>query len=298
VVREDEGVGTLRGSIDGDRDVARPAGNAGCIAGGQSGTGMAFRYVDIRFARRASVGLTVLAPNPVAWEAAGGMPGMTDIRLVADDGVVVPRPPCPGDLVAKDADRLCSGVIIGVDRWICGCLAGGCIDFAFAARAVARRAPSAAVFVEPRRLDRPMLPVPGTSALAVLDARLGRRRCEALAAKSVSMPPGPIDLRGVLAALLPEIGGYWLCRRVRTVRGACGGSMLPEAKEAIEAVEDILLCRVEVLCLLTIELLLVGRWEVLLARCCELVELLSLFLPIFPSTVSVTALPRPLGVGN
>ena len=66
VVREDEGVEVFRGSIDGDRDDARPTSTlSGWGVDGLFGTGGAWK-VDRRFARLASVGLTVLAPSPVA----------------------------------------------------------------------------------------------------------------------------------------------------------------------------------------------------------------------------------------
>jgi hypothetical protein len=44
--------------------------------------------IDNRFARLASVGLTVLAPSPVACEE----PGIIDILFAEDDGVAVPLP--------------------------------------------------------------------------------------------------------------------------------------------------------------------------------------------------------------
>lgn len=53
-----------------------------------------------------------------------------------------------------------------------------------------------------------------------------------------------MDFRGALDALateLEEIGGYWLCRRVRMVSGALGGSIVPDAPEVVD---DTLLCRV------------------------------------------------------
>ena len=65
-----------------------------------------------------------------------------------------------------------------------------------------------------------------------------------------------MDLRGALLELLPDMGGYWLCRRVRTVRGGAGGSIVPEV---MEAVEEMLLWRVEVLCLRNKDPLLPGR---------------------------------------
>ncbi len=155
------------------------------------------------------MGLTVLAPRPVAWEAEVGIPGITDIRLADDEGVDVPRPVGrPGDLPANDDDLLCSGVMVGVESCAGPCLVGGWSDLAFAARAVARRAPSAAGFPTPTMLLRPNPPVSDTFWVDVEDARLGRRFCDALAVKSDSMTPGPIDLRGAFAEMLPDIGGY------------------------------------------------------------------------------------------
>lgn len=47
------------------------------------------------------MGLTVLAPSPLAWEFEGVMPGIVDMRFAEDEGVVVPRPlGLPGDLPA------------------------------------------------------------------------------------------------------------------------------------------------------------------------------------------------------
>jgi hypothetical protein len=144
VVRDDPGVGIILGSIDGDRGEARKVDTSGW--GGVSGIGGAFWRTDNRFARRASVGLTVLAPSPLACEFEGGIPGITDIRFAEDDGVVVPRPfGLPGDLPANDEDLLCSGVLVfatGV-KCVCPCLEGGWSDFVFAARdAVNPRGPS------------------------------------------------------------------------------------------------------------------------------------------------------------
>ena len=126
---------------------------------------------------------------------------------------------------------------------------------AFAARAVARRAPSVAGFADPIILLLPKLPVSDKFCIEML-AILGRLLCDALAVKSESITPGPMDLRGALLELLPDIGGYWLCRRERTVRGALGASIIVEF---MDAVEEMLLWRVEVLCLRNIEPLLPGR---------------------------------------
>jgi hypothetical protein len=76
------------------------------------------------------------------------------------------------------------------------------------------------------------------------------------------MTPGPIDFLGAREAFavpLPDIGGYALCRRVRMVNGALGGSMAPEAPEVVD---EMLLCRVDVLCLRSREAVLAGRGPV------------------------------------
>lgn len=85
-----------------------------------------------------------------------------------------------------------------------------------------------------------------------LEAKLGRLLCADLA-WSDSITPGPIDFLGAFAAgfiEFPDIGGYWLVRRVRVPTGAAGGSIIPDTPEAVE---EALLCRVDVLCLRRIE---------------------------------------------
>jgi hypothetical protein len=137
------------------------------------------------------------------------MPGITDKRLAEDEGVDVPRPlERFGDFPVKEVDLLCSGVMVGVESCPCVCLAGGWSDLAFAARAAARRAPSVAGFVVVIMLVRPKFPISDMFGVEVLTARLGRRLCEARAAKSDSITPGPMDLRGALVELLPDMGGY------------------------------------------------------------------------------------------
>ena len=67
-----------------------------------------------------------------------------------------------------------------------------------------------------------------------------------------------MDFRGALGAFappLPDIGGYWLCLRFRIATGALGGSIAPDA---VDAVEEMLLCLVEVLCRRSIEPVLAG----------------------------------------
>jgi hypothetical protein len=75
------------------------------------------RIVDSLLARLASVGLTVLAPSPDAWDTDVGRPGIVDCRFADDDGVDVPRPfGLPGDLPANDEDLACSGVNVAADK--------------------------------------------------------------------------------------------------------------------------------------------------------------------------------------
>ena len=68
VVRDEEGVDTFRGNIDGDLEEVRIFDKStwGLGVGGVLGMGGAFCRIDNRFALRASVGLTVRAPSPVA----------------------------------------------------------------------------------------------------------------------------------------------------------------------------------------------------------------------------------------
>lgn len=93
------------------------------------------------------------------------------------------------------------------------------------------------------------------------EARLGRLRCATtVLVKSASIEPAPIDLRGPLrgplAGPLPDTGGYWFGRRFRIARGAAGGSMAPDAPDAVE---ETLLCLVDVLCRRTIDPERTGR---------------------------------------
>jgi hypothetical protein len=66
VVLEDKGVETFLGSMEGDLEDCRIVDLSGIGWGGVSGIGGGPCRIDNRFARRASVGLTVLAPRPVA----------------------------------------------------------------------------------------------------------------------------------------------------------------------------------------------------------------------------------------
>lgn len=105
VVLEEDGVGTFLGNIDGDLEDVLIILASGCGVGGVLGIGGALCKIERRFARLASVGLTVLAPRPVACDVDMGIPGITDILFAEDEGVVVPLPFTRlGDFPAKDKD--------------------------------------------------------------------------------------------------------------------------------------------------------------------------------------------------
>jgi len=94
--------------------------------GGVLGIGGADGIIDIRFARRVSVGLIVRAPKPVAW-------GMVDMRLEDEEGVVtvVPDVFLTGVRTALvEEDREWSVVPVVVKKVRCGSRGEGCIDLA------------------------------------------------------------------------------------------------------------------------------------------------------------------------
>jgi hypothetical protein len=72
--------------------------------------------IDMRFARLASVGLTVRAPKPDTCDELG-KPGNTDILLPADIGVEA-FVPARGDFGGSSASRLWSGVrkVLSIER--------------------------------------------------------------------------------------------------------------------------------------------------------------------------------------
>lgn len=91
VVLCEEGVAVFRGSIEGDREDGRGSVNGGGGRGSKIMELLAeLGMVDILFIRCASVGLTVLAPSPDAWRPCGCWPGIIDIRLDPDPGVLDP----------------------------------------------------------------------------------------------------------------------------------------------------------------------------------------------------------------
>lgn len=89
--------------------------------------------IDIRLARRASVGLMVRAPKPEAW-------GMVDMRLEDEEGVVTVDPDVfdvflTGVRTALvDEDREWSVVPVAVRKVLRGSRGEGCIDLALRLR--------------------------------------------------------------------------------------------------------------------------------------------------------------------
>lgn len=79
VVREEDGVSLLRGITGGDGS----DGGSACGVGGVYGIGGGFGIIDILFNLRASVGLIVRAPRPVAC----ALPGIMETLLLLEDGV-------------------------------------------------------------------------------------------------------------------------------------------------------------------------------------------------------------------
>lgn len=119
VVRDDDGVDTFRGSIEGDRDDVLFIDLSGWGVGGVCGIGGGQLMVDSLIALRASVGLTVLAPSPLAWEDGEGMPGMIEDRLLVEVGV--PKAAAllfDGDLAVSEVGLLGSGTLEETARCI------------------------------------------------------------------------------------------------------------------------------------------------------------------------------------
>ena len=79
VVREEDGVSVFRGIAGGDAS----HGGSACTMGGVYGMGGGFGIMDILFILRASVGLIVRAPRPVAC----ALPGIIETLLLLEDEV-------------------------------------------------------------------------------------------------------------------------------------------------------------------------------------------------------------------
>ena len=110
VVREEEGVSLFRGITGGDGS----DGVSACGVGGVYGNGGGFGIMDILFNLRASVGLIVRAPRPVAC----ALPGMMEILLLLDGVFDNWNVGLAGDLEAlTGVDGVCSGVPVGVKNW-------------------------------------------------------------------------------------------------------------------------------------------------------------------------------------
>src|SRR2546423_664476 len=169
----------------------------------------------MRFIRRASVGLMVRAPRPVA------IGGITDILLfwALDEGVAV-VPAVPLLLLVLPGPRDRSGALDGVKNAFSLSCFEPCPEsnaglFAFPVTLVSSL-PSASI----PRLAIPMLKL-AMSFCSLLDLRtptLGRLRGDLFSEGSGSTKvPGPIDFRGafVLVFALPyELGGKRLCLRL------------------------------------------------------------------------------------
>lgn len=176
--------------------------------------------MDIRFMRRASVGLMVRAPRPVAW-------GTMDIRLAVDEGVValpvVLLPGVRGRLAGDRALLASPGVSRDPCCW-CDSRDSGWRDFAFIERVVRFPDVDCVFCVRSRKCEV-------LSTLGFRVEMLGRRFVAPSLRDSVGKIPGPIDFRGgrlvvvelVVAGLLGG-SGAWLRRRVREA-GAEGGGM-------------------------------------------------------------------------
>ena len=133
VVLLDEGVALFRGIRDGDceDECGREGMRSAWVVGvyGIGGTGV---NVDILSIRRASVGLMVRAPSPVACG------GITDILLDKEEGVVAPHVAfltgVRAALVEEDREwSVFPDAVKEFSTWLLGI---GCIDFAFRARGV------------------------------------------------------------------------------------------------------------------------------------------------------------------
>lgn len=200
VVRDDDGVAdAFRGIIDGDLECSR------CSSGGGGGAlaswvRLGTWCMDMRFIRRVSVGLMVLAPRPLACDAWDPPPGITDCLLDCEWA----EPPAPpvfpllpprgdrGDIVDR---RLLSGVerfvvLVRGSAW--------CIDLALVAlfvrfRGVSKPAPELPS-IEVRVESSPPPALPMMLGLLLL--------CAVRLPKSVSMGPGPMDFLGGFAMLV------------------------------------------------------------------------------------------------
>lgn len=131
VVLVDEGVALFRGIKDGDcaHDCGREGMRSAWVGGvcGIGGTGVT---ADILSIRRASVGLMVRAPSPVACG------GIAEILLDDEEGVVAPDVAFFTGVRAAlvEEDRAWSGFSAAVKEFPPCALGAGCMDFAFRAR--------------------------------------------------------------------------------------------------------------------------------------------------------------------
>ena len=296
VVRADEGVTLFRGIREGevaDRDFEEKG--SGCGVGGVWGIGGGFGMIDSLFILRASVGLMVRAPKPVACGA------ITDILLL-DDGVFVLRPvDLPGERDALiDAGLDLSGLAGEVARLSLSNCGAASNDLALMSRFAVR---SLDVFpCAPSPLPEKELPVPRFKSSAPeesfekpLLAITGFRRVAASSGASVGRAPGPTDfLGGRLTAALLVGAGKWLCRRALSAKGALGGPIISIFAIAGTPRLAVLLCRCKSDPLRAIfDGLAVG--PIPLKVNFSSVPLLTIRLPLAPRS---STLPPPPGAGN
>ncbi len=203
VVREEEGVEILRGSMDGERDEARTSVDSG--GGGFidacDWSPWFWCIFDIRFIRLVSVGLMVRAPRPVACEA-WGTPGIIDIRF-PDNGLE------PFAAVRGERGRAIDiwlwstvKVLVSGDNvdWLAR--AGGCTDLALEAREPVRFRVTSPKGRGPPSIDERVESKP---FLSDTDAALGLRFRDS---KSLlSKTPGPTDFLGGFTMFVLETGG-------------------------------------------------------------------------------------------
>lgn len=156
--------------------------------------------MDILFNLRASVGLIVRAPKPVAC----ALPGIMETLLLLDDGVFDNwKVGLAGDLaVLTGVDGVWSGVPLGVKNCSCAdtLLGGGCINLVLLYRLGWKLCPSETFgLAAGSGLSTAML-----ASLRPACARLGLR-CGCVVPSKFIRTPGPTDFRGERVAPSPVV---------------------------------------------------------------------------------------------
>lgn len=296
VVRADDGVTLFRGIWEGEvADRGFDKKGSGCGVGGVWGIGGALGMMDILFILRASVGLMVRAPKPVACGAA------TDILLLDKGEFVLGPADLPGERPALidaglDRSRL-AGELARLSLSNCG---GASRDLALMSRFAVRSL--GVLTCAPSTLPEKYLPVPwfessgpeGSFEKSLL-AKPGFGRLAASSRASVGRAPIPIDfLGGRHNTALVAGTGKWLCRRALSAKGALGGPIISIFAFAGTPRCALLLCRCKSDPLRAIfDGLAVG--PIALKVTLSPVPLLINRLPMGPRS---STFPPPLGTGN